>query len=444
MTSDNLKRPRDAAEDGVAEPASRRTRTSTGNAQDPDTPATQVLDPRGDLVLVAGECDVTTRFRVCSRSMARASPFWATMLFGPFMEGKGQQTTDDWSVALPEDDPTALSIVLRAVHGHLSTLPRTLSLDQLFSLAVVCDKYDMVRSLTTFWGGWVDTVEFGSYPSRTKLHVLVCQLQIAHALGYYHYFSATLVKLLSQLRQGDNDTLIFKGETGDEILDDNPQLAAVGLTQGLTPHQFPHHISAAVANSISEILVRARHGFFLKTAEPARDAAKALAAAEALPTWSRKGCQCEKASEQSRKLCNRALLGGLHCALQRLSLPSCLLDESDTSWPATRSEVPAEFMRLMEDVRTTAIIEAGTAAMKGDGESHTRCEPWQVDWDETANYTFSYSVVRVIEMDEERFERQQRKSGVRVPSSWIDPCVKLPRLFAELTTTFKPYDGDFY
>lgn len=51
-----------------------------------------VIDPRGDLKLIAKGNII---FQVCSRTLARAAPFWDTLLYGPFCEGKEQQQDTD-------------------------------------------------------------------------------------------------------------------------------------------------------------------------------------------------------------------------------------------------------------------------------------------------------------------------------------------------------------
>ncbi|KAK3299850.1 uncharacterized protein B0H64DRAFT_369174 [Chaetomium fimeti] len=114
--------------------------------------ATEVFDRRGDLKLVVGE-DNSERgtFQVCSRTLARSSPVWDTMFYGPFREGFPQQNSDEWTVSLPEDDPDGLRVILSALHGKFDAVPEGGSLDFIVNLAALADKYDTVASLRPFW-----------------------------------------------------------------------------------------------------------------------------------------------------------------------------------------------------------------------------------------------------------------------------------------------------
>jgi hypothetical protein len=97
--------------------------TNSGSALSPVE--AEVLDPRGDLTLLVGQ-EGKVGFLVCSRALARSSPYWENMLYGPFEEGKDQQRDGTrWTVDLPEDNPDALRVCLRAVHCKFDIIPRT-------------------------------------------------------------------------------------------------------------------------------------------------------------------------------------------------------------------------------------------------------------------------------------------------------------------------------
>lgn len=93
-----------------------------------------VLDPSGDLRLSTDAQD----FVVSSKVMCLASPFWQAM-FDP----QGPWAKQSLGIlTLPEDDPNALSIILRIAHLKFSDLPDAIVIYQdLLQLAVLCDKY---------------------------------------------------------------------------------------------------------------------------------------------------------------------------------------------------------------------------------------------------------------------------------------------------------------
>ncbi len=81
------------------------------------------------------------------------------MLFGSFKEGKEQQTTDNWVVELPEDNPAALRILLNVAHCQVGLIPAVLQHEDMFNLTILCDKYDMVGLLKPFWRDWINNLK---------------------------------------------------------------------------------------------------------------------------------------------------------------------------------------------------------------------------------------------------------------------------------------------
>ncbi len=361
--------------------------------------------------------------------MARTSPVWDTMLFGPFLEGQAQQATaDNWTVALPEDDPDALLILLRATHGDLVAIPGVLSRDQLLRLVVLCDKYDTVGTLRTFWEPWVNQVD----PGALSLDTFVAQLQIAHTLGYYHYFAATLVVVLSHLRKGENDTLVFQGESGDEIIDESVHLGMGDLNEGSSIHPpsvaVPHTLTGIAT---LEDLARGRIQLFFEAVQGPYNATNRLTAPGRA---SDPCCRSRNTDNKWRTLCDRAVLGGLHRVLDRSKLPFSVL-EGDNSVLVARPENLDGFLLLLERVRTSTITEAGISVMTTDGQNHTRCGPWhKIDRGDVLG-RFLYTVMEVVYVERDSFTRQQGKSGVIVPSGWNDLEIPPPRLFAHAMTS---------
>lgn len=185
----------------------------------------EVLDPRGDLTLVAGHPGI--KFRVCSRALARSSPVWDVMLFGSFSEGQDQQKSgdDDWTVTLPDDSPDSLRILLNAAHSKFDAIPTTLPNESIFNLTVLSDKYDMVGLLKPFWSNWVG--KLGVAPG-TPLG-FVQRLWIDHTLGYLQCYKATLKELMSHLRVFNDKPGIFLQCYHEENLSENIHLQALGV-----------------------------------------------------------------------------------------------------------------------------------------------------------------------------------------------------------------------
>jgi hypothetical protein len=75
------------------------------------------------------------------------SPVFKAMLTGGFREARATIS----KIPLPDDDPNALLLLLRIAHLKFKDLPDTLSFQDLYKLAVVCDKYDAVGVVRPFW-----------------------------------------------------------------------------------------------------------------------------------------------------------------------------------------------------------------------------------------------------------------------------------------------------
>ena len=110
-----------------------------------------VIDPFGDLNLRVQYEDTESRiskihsFLVSTKAVCLASEAWSRMFdtSGPWAN---TDVHSDGKIHLHDDDPSALELVLRIAHLQFHELPSTtLWFEQIYQLAVVCDKYDMVK-----------------------------------------------------------------------------------------------------------------------------------------------------------------------------------------------------------------------------------------------------------------------------------------------------------
>ncbi|KXJ85603.1 hypothetical protein Micbo1qcDRAFT_169280 [Microdochium bolleyi] len=130
--------------------------------------STCVVDPRGDLWLhttgsagILEPPNVPTKFRVCSRTMARSSRVFEKMLFGGFAESKTENGAE-WVVQLPDDATITMQPLFELMHSKFDSLERPAGersqsdlLDKLHSLIVAADKYDCISLLKPFAAQWV-------------------------------------------------------------------------------------------------------------------------------------------------------------------------------------------------------------------------------------------------------------------------------------------------
>jgi hypothetical protein len=160
---------------------------SMRKAVDPQNVGQSHIDPEGDLRLEVGKEKVS--FIVCARTLARASPVFKAMLFGQFKEAKPAKGL--WVVALPEDHPEGLRILLNVVHNNYPAVPRFhgLSFAVVKGLAVMADKYDMVP-LTRPWAKtWQNELRKASDAVAANCGQL---LWISWVFGFEAHFKATV------------------------------------------------------------------------------------------------------------------------------------------------------------------------------------------------------------------------------------------------------------
>ncbi|KAI0804243.1 hypothetical protein GGR55DRAFT_691102 [Xylaria sp. FL0064] len=153
-------------------------------------PPKSCLDPKGDLYIDVGMYPARS-FTVCSRTLARVSPFWDKMLYGEFIESKKPHPQDgspEWTVKLPEDNPTAMGLLLSIIHGQFDVVPGyedLLYVRDLYDISVITDKYDMTHILQPWARGWLRSTLCSTKLIGESLRDQYCheRLWISWALG---------------------------------------------------------------------------------------------------------------------------------------------------------------------------------------------------------------------------------------------------------------------
>ena len=116
------------------------------------------LDPSGDLTLITEfedsetETTFTRTYVASSQVLCLASPVWKVMFDpqGPW----ARQSSNTEGFKMYDDDPKALLILLDIAHLNFNRIPRTLTLEQLFQIAILCDKYDTVKLIQPWIKNW--------------------------------------------------------------------------------------------------------------------------------------------------------------------------------------------------------------------------------------------------------------------------------------------------
>ena len=125
-------------------------------------PPENILEPDGNILLILGRSPADSRlldpsqtlFQVSSEHMVRVSPVFRAMLSGHFREGTKLRSQDFLRLPLPEDDPEALSVLLRVTYGQIGLVPTTLDINTLVEMAMLVDKYQFNNVIGYFSARW--------------------------------------------------------------------------------------------------------------------------------------------------------------------------------------------------------------------------------------------------------------------------------------------------
>lgn len=225
----------------MTEPTGQDSRPSTpfvfkgeGSNSSPFTVAitrfeTEHMDRDGDLTLEVPYMDknkqpLRKKFVVCSKTLSRASPVFKEMLYGGFAESKQPKKGDQsWTVKLPDDDHDSLKILLDIMHANFDKIPSKLrSLDKLYRIAVLTDKYDTAHLLRPWihqWG-WSDYINLAwNYSSeKSKESFLEKLLWISWQIGMQKQIQYSVGELADFSCIDDQGTLASKEDGGLIVL----------------------------------------------------------------------------------------------------------------------------------------------------------------------------------------------------------------------------------
>lgn len=156
------------------------------------------FDQDGDLRLLVG-CEVDPAngqrdFVVCSRTLARATSVFKTMLYGAYKEGKNAtDPAKEWLVELPDDGPAPFKILLHIIHAQFDHVPQTIALGPLYDLLVVSQKYDMTHLLRPWVRSWSEPLaQLAKLPGHERL------LWIAWELGTDQIFANMAINMIME------------------------------------------------------------------------------------------------------------------------------------------------------------------------------------------------------------------------------------------------------
>ncbi|KAF1738459.1 hypothetical protein CRV24_000385 [Beauveria bassiana] len=288
------------------------------------------VDRRGDVTLQVGR-DCETRdnfwqpaeFLVCSRTLARASPVFDRMLYGPYIEAMGGNKTDatGWTVALPEDKPAPMQVFLNIAHANFVLVPLILSVDSLYDLAVLTNYYDATPLLLPWIGAWMASL---AEISQDANEIQYKMLWIAWEFGRKEEFGAVAHRMLMEQPEQCEEA------AGDQV-------------------QVPHildEIESIRAQTISKLL------------HIVGDVAKKLTVGDQRPRW------CRYATHVGHHQCELMSLGSMTFCLARAGL-----------WPLPEAADVKLSLSDLYRILTNLVIHDIGATADAPETDHRFCNP---------------------------------------------------------------------
>lgn len=145
-----------AAEEPAAdEPAAEEPAADEPAAEEPIADEPTAEEPTAESHVDHG----CSRIQVSAKHLMFASPFFKRLLTGGWKESIAYFQKDSVEITAEGWDTEALVILLRAIHGQYSHIPRKLTLEMLAKVAVIADYYECREILDFLVELWIEKVD---------------------------------------------------------------------------------------------------------------------------------------------------------------------------------------------------------------------------------------------------------------------------------------------
>jgi hypothetical protein len=167
------------------------------NEPDPDGDVVLVVSPpkgpraynaEGNAALSNFTVPQTTRFRVSSRHLILASPYFQGRLGSQWPEGKELKSKGSVELEIPDTDPETLLILLNIIHARTTRVPLLVTVNQLTELAIMTDYFQCHDAVGVYSNMWKESLKT-QIPTKYSPAILKWIL-ISWVFGYPDVFTS--------------------------------------------------------------------------------------------------------------------------------------------------------------------------------------------------------------------------------------------------------------
>ncbi|KAF4490171.1 hypothetical protein FAGAP_11056 [Fusarium agapanthi] len=166
------------------------------------------FDESGDLYLKVGQ-NPGRLMLVDSRALSRVSP---RLKDAVSLNQKDTEDGGDWTIELPDDDPTPFTVLMNLIHTRFEKVPAKVSLKKLYGACILTSKYEMTQVLRPVAEHWfkalgTSTEDYGLFFKKAY---------IAWELGFSEELSEMMGHVVLNCSLDWNDQLVI-GENKERI-----------------------------------------------------------------------------------------------------------------------------------------------------------------------------------------------------------------------------------
>jgi len=194
----------------------------------PEAPSFEFLG--GDVKILLSnpeDPETPTSALACSSCLSIASTVWKKFLYPPWSDSTSPVAQLDFS----SDDLVTITLLLRIAHLQFQNIPKKLSYERLFQMAIVCDQYSCAGLVAPWLESWLSDEKTSSKEDGKE-----GWLFIAWVFGRESIFEQLAKKLLYEVKTNEEGHCLMKN--GEVIPEPMPH----GILGTFPPHisKFTH------------------------------------------------------------------------------------------------------------------------------------------------------------------------------------------------------------